>query len=72
MEGLIKSSFVIDVTTSYYSTKPASWQVAGYPAKAGIQCFASTRFADYLLTPFNGLDTGIRRCDGLNQTFLNV
>jgi hypothetical protein len=29
---------VIDGTTSQ-STKPASWQVAGYPAKAGIQRF---------------------------------
>ena len=27
---------VIDETTSH-STKPASWQVAGYPTKAGIQ-----------------------------------
>jgi hypothetical protein len=29
-------NFVIDETTSH-STKPASWQVAGYPAQAGIQ-----------------------------------
>jgi hypothetical protein len=27
---------VIDETTSH-ATKPASWQVAGYPAQAGIQ-----------------------------------
>jgi hypothetical protein len=32
------SNSVIDETTSH-STKPASWQVAGYPAKAGIQRF---------------------------------
>jgi hypothetical protein len=32
---------VIDVTTSQ-STTPASWQVAGYPAKAGIQMIVTT------------------------------
>jgi hypothetical protein len=29
---------VIDEQTNH-STKPASWQVAGYPAQAGIQCY---------------------------------
>jgi hypothetical protein len=34
----IRKNHVIDETTSQ-STKPASWQVAGYPAKAGMQMF---------------------------------
>jgi hypothetical protein len=41
---VILGSFVIDGTTSQ-STKPASWQVAGYPAQAGIQQ-KETRIAD--------------------------
>jgi hypothetical protein len=39
---------VIDETTSQ-STKPASWQVAGYPAQAGIQLKETAREADSAL-----------------------
>ncbi len=42
-EGITKSEYVIDRTTSH-STKPASGQVAGYPAKAGIQSNKSAGF----------------------------
>jgi hypothetical protein len=38
------SSTVVSETTSH-STKPASWQVAGYPAEAGIQLFENHRVA---------------------------
>ena len=42
-EGATKPESVIDGTTSH-STKPASGQVAGYPAKAGIQSNKSAGF----------------------------
>jgi hypothetical protein len=42
---LQNNNLVIDITTSY-STKPASWQVSGYPAKAGIQLKHKFRAVD--------------------------
>jgi hypothetical protein len=59
---------IIDGTTSQ-STKPASWQVAGYPAQAGIQtveksrvagqCWGFVRFAEYS----SSLDSRLRGND---------
>ena len=49
-EGATKPEPVIDRATSH-STKPASGQVAGYPAKAGIQ---SNKSAGFLKAPDSG------------------
>jgi hypothetical protein len=52
-------SAVIDGTTSQ-STKPASWQVAGYPAQAGIQLLENASLK-------NTLDSRLRGNDELND-----
>jgi ATP-dependent helicase/nuclease subunit A len=63
------SNPVIDGTISH-STKPASGQVAGYPAQAGIQTIEQTSRSETnpLCRPRRGdddpLDSGLRRNDG--------
>ncbi|MBW8078593.1 MAG: hypothetical protein GJU76_11075 [Gallionella sp.] len=64
----VSKSCVIDRTASHF-TKPASWQVAGYPAQAGIQSRNHARAADKtkLLSPFVGdfLIIWIPACAGM-------
>ncbi len=60
------SNYVIDGTTSH-STKPASGQVVGYPAQAGIQRFYLTCIwvlpTALRWSLFIELDSGLRRND---------
>jgi len=64
----MRHSAVIDGTTSQ-STKPASWQVAGYPAQAGIQQnkFSPRSGRDWGFVPLRGaqLISWIPACAGM-------
>jgi hypothetical protein len=69
IEKLFSKSRVIDGATSH-STKPASVQVAGYPAQAGIQQTITSRVADknkmqsrFAGIFFNHLDSRLRGND---------